>query len=63
MHGPFGFLAGFDSEGLMTEGQMAEGLMAEGQIAVLPAGHPLAAHGRSLDSLALAGPVRTAARP
>ncbi|MER5503023.1 hypothetical protein ABT096_38410 [Streptomyces sp. NPDC002561] len=58
MHGPFGFLAGFDSEGLMTEGQMAEG-----QIAVLPAGHPLAAHGRSLDSLALAGPVRTAARP
>ncbi|WP_187438766.1 hypothetical protein [Streptomyces sp. sk2.1] len=53
MHGPFGFLAGFDSEGLMTEGQFA----------VLPAGQTLAAHGRSLDSLALAGPVRTAARP
>ncbi|MFG3257389.1 LysR family transcriptional regulator [Streptomyces sp. NPDC048172] len=34
MHTPFNSLAGFDSEELMTEGQ----------IAVLPAGHPLAAH-------------------
>jgi DNA-binding transcriptional LysR family regulator len=34
MHAPFNSLAGFDSEELMTEGQ----------IAVLPAGHPLAAH-------------------
>ncbi|GGX69963.1 LysR family transcriptional regulator [Streptomyces minutiscleroticus] len=34
MHKPFNSLAGFDSEELMTEGQ----------IAVLPAGHPLAAH-------------------
>lgn len=33
MHAPFNSLAGFDSEELMTEGQ----------IAVLPAGHPLAA--------------------
>ncbi|MFF4505383.1 LysR family transcriptional regulator [Streptomyces sp. NPDC001401] len=33
MHAPFNSLAGFDSEVLMTEGQ----------IAVLPAGHPLAA--------------------
>uniref|UniRef100_UPI0015EFE1C6 LysR family substrate-binding domain-containing protein n=1 Tax=Streptomyces shenzhenensis TaxID=943815 RepID=UPI0015EFE1C6 len=33
MHKPFNSLAGFDSEELMTEGQ----------IAVLPAGHPLAA--------------------
>ncbi|MET7683300.1 LysR family transcriptional regulator [Streptomyces sp. NPDC005423] len=37
MHKPFNSLAGFDSEELMTEGQ----------IAVLPAGHPLAAR-RSL---------------
>ncbi|SCD97754.1 LysR substrate binding domain-containing protein [Streptomyces sp. BpilaLS-43] len=35
MHAPFNSLTGFDSEELMTEGQ----------IAVLPAGHPLAAHG------------------
>lgn len=34
MHKPFNSLAGFDSEELMTEGQ----------IAILPAGHPLAAH-------------------
>ncbi|MFD8813543.1 LysR family transcriptional regulator [Streptomyces sp. NPDC059627] len=34
MHTPFNSLAGFDSEELM----------AEGQVAVLPAGHPLAAH-------------------
>ncbi|MCE7080637.1 LysR family transcriptional regulator [Streptomyces sp. ST2-7A] len=34
MHTPFNSLAGFDSEELLTEGQ----------IAVLPAGHPLAAH-------------------
>ena len=34
MHAPFNSLAGFDSEELMTEGQ----------IAILPAGHPLAAH-------------------
>ncbi|MDQ0779440.1 DNA-binding transcriptional LysR family regulator [Streptomyces aurantiacus] len=34
MHKPFNSLAGFDSEELMTEGQ----------VAVLPAGHPLAAH-------------------
>ncbi|MEW1846566.1 LysR family transcriptional regulator [Nonomuraea angiospora] len=34
MHTPFNSLAGFDSEQLMTEGQ----------IAILPAGHPLAAH-------------------
>ncbi|MFI6345768.1 LysR family transcriptional regulator [Streptomyces sp. NPDC050560] len=34
MHAPFNSLAGFDSEVLMTEGQSA----------VLPAGHPLAAH-------------------
>ena len=33
MHAPFNSLAGFDSEELMTEGQ----------IAILPAGHPLAA--------------------
>ncbi|MEV6539529.1 LysR family transcriptional regulator [Streptomyces sp. NPDC051665] len=33
MHAPYNSLAGFDSEALMTEGQ----------IAVLPAGHPLAA--------------------
>ncbi|MEW2522244.1 LysR family transcriptional regulator [Actinacidiphila alni] len=33
MHAPFNSLAGFDSEPLMTEGQ----------IAILPAGHPLAA--------------------
>jgi LysR family transcriptional regulator, benzoate and cis,cis-muconate-responsive activator of ben and cat genes len=33
MHAPFNSLAGFDSEELMTEGQ----------VAVLPAGHPLAA--------------------
>ena len=33
MHAPYNSLAGFDSEELMTEGQ----------IAVLPAGHPLAA--------------------
>ncbi|MFB7895716.1 LysR family transcriptional regulator [Streptomyces xiamenensis] len=35
MHAPFNSLAGFDSEELRTEGQ----------IAVLPAGHPLAARG------------------
>ena len=35
MHKPFNSLAGFDSEELMTEGQ----------IAILPAGHPLAARG------------------
>ncbi|MFJ6835467.1 LysR family transcriptional regulator [Streptomyces sp. NPDC091209] len=35
MHAPFNSLAGFDSEELMTEGQ----------IAVLPAGHPLAVRG------------------
>ncbi|MBO0512068.1 LysR family transcriptional regulator [Streptomyces beijiangensis] len=34
MHTPFNSLAGFDSEELMTEGR----------IAILPAGHPLAAH-------------------
>jgi DNA-binding transcriptional LysR family regulator len=34
MHAPFNSLAGFDSEELLTEGQ----------IAILPAGHPLAAH-------------------
>ncbi|MFE1930730.1 LysR family transcriptional regulator [Streptomyces sp. NPDC059474] len=34
MHKPFNSLTGFDSEELMTEGQ----------IAILPAGHPLAAH-------------------
>ncbi|MHC3472884.1 LysR family transcriptional regulator [Streptomyces sp. 7R007] len=34
MHTPFNSLTGFDSEELMTEGQ----------IAILPAGHPLAAH-------------------
>ncbi|WP_159767193.1 LysR family transcriptional regulator [Streptomyces sp. HM190] len=34
MHAPFNSLAGFDSEELTTEGQ----------IAILPAGHPLAAH-------------------
>ncbi|WP_033329656.1 LysR family transcriptional regulator [Streptomyces yerevanensis] len=34
MHAPFNSLTGFDSEELMTEGQ----------IAVLPAGHPLATH-------------------
>ncbi|MGW7545494.1 LysR family transcriptional regulator [Streptomyces sp. NPDC054770] len=34
MHTPFNSLAGFDSEELM----------AEGQVAILPAGHPLAAH-------------------
>ncbi|MCA2177104.1 LysR family transcriptional regulator [Nonomuraea glycinis] len=34
MHTPYNYLAGFDSEELMTEGQ----------IAILPAGHPLAAH-------------------
>ncbi|MEE1942824.1 LysR family transcriptional regulator [Streptomyces sp. TRM 70361] len=34
MHKPFNSLAGFDSEELATEGQ----------IAILPAGHPLAAH-------------------
>lgn len=34
MHAPYNSLAGFDSEELTTEGQ----------IAVLPAGHPLAAH-------------------
>ncbi|MFF4303898.1 LysR family transcriptional regulator [Streptomyces sp. NPDC001601] len=45
MHAPFNSLAGFDSEELMTEGQ----------IAVLPAGHPLAAH-RTL-SLADVGDV------
>jgi DNA-binding transcriptional LysR family regulator len=33
MHAPFNSLAGFDSEALMTEGQ----------VAILPAGHPLAA--------------------
>ncbi len=33
MHAPFNSLAGFDSEELMTEGQ----------VAILPAGHPLAA--------------------
>jgi len=45
MHKPFNSLAGFDSEELMTEGQ----------IAVLPAGHPLAAR-KSL-SLADVGDV------
>lgn len=35
MHAPFNSLAGFDSEELLTEGQ----------IAILPAGHPLAARG------------------
>ncbi|MER6442313.1 LysR family transcriptional regulator [Streptomyces sp. NPDC001185] len=34
MHAPFNSLVGFDSEELMTEGQ----------IAILPTGHPLAAH-------------------
>ncbi|QMU71776.1 LysR family transcriptional regulator [Streptacidiphilus sp. P02-A3a] len=34
MHAPFNSLAGFDSEELQTEGQ----------VAILPAGHPLAAH-------------------
>ncbi|WP_210570823.1 LysR family transcriptional regulator [Streptomyces sp. GESEQ-4] len=34
MHAPFNSLTGFDSEELMTEGQ----------IAILPAGHPLATH-------------------
>ncbi|WP_106976315.1 LysR family transcriptional regulator [Streptomyces rimosus] len=34
MHTPYNSLAGFDSEQLLTEGQ----------IAILPAGHPLAAH-------------------
>lgn len=34
MHAPFNSLAGFESEELMTEGQ----------VAILPAGHPLAAH-------------------
>ncbi|MEX5632731.1 LysR family transcriptional regulator [Parafrankia sp. FMc2] len=34
MHAPFNSLAGFDSEELLTEGQ----------IAILPTGHPLAAH-------------------
>ncbi|RKN09410.1 LysR family transcriptional regulator [Streptomyces radicis] len=34
MHAPFNSLVGFDSEELLTEGQ----------IAILPAGHPLAAH-------------------
>ncbi|WP_030756977.1 LysR family transcriptional regulator [Streptomyces sp. NRRL F-5135] len=34
MHSPYDSLAGFDSEELLTEGQ----------IAILPAGHPLAAH-------------------
>ncbi|MGW2516176.1 LysR family transcriptional regulator [Streptomyces sp. NPDC001617] len=45
MHKPFNSLAGFDSEELMTEGQ----------IAVLPAGHPLAA--RQSLSLADVGDV------
>ncbi|MFI1385718.1 LysR family transcriptional regulator [Embleya sp. NPDC020886] len=34
MHAPFNSLAGFDSEELLTEGQ----------VAILPVGHPLAAH-------------------
>ncbi|MBT2207650.1 LysR family transcriptional regulator [Actinomadura sp. NEAU-AAG7] len=42
MHTPFNSLAGFDSEELLTEGQ----------IAILPAGHPLAARGTlSLDEV------------
>ncbi|MBE1496150.1 DNA-binding transcriptional LysR family regulator [Amycolatopsis lexingtonensis] len=45
MHAPFNSLAGFDSEELMTEGQ----------IAILPAGHPLAA--RKTLSLAEVGDV------
>ncbi|MFI1093687.1 LysR family transcriptional regulator [Streptomyces sp. NPDC020917] len=45
MHAPFNSLAGFDSEELMTEGQ----------IAVLPAGHPLAA--RTSLSVAEAGDI------
>ncbi|CAL9516183.1 HTH-type transcriptional regulator HdfR [Streptomyces sp. enrichment culture] len=44
MHAPFNSLAGFDSEELRTEGQ----------IAVLPAGHPLAARG-SLSLAEVAG--------
>ncbi|MFD8002800.1 LysR family transcriptional regulator [Streptomyces mirabilis] len=45
MHAPFNSLAGFDSEELMTEGQ----------VAILPAGHPLAA--RKTLSLADVGDV------
>jgi len=45
MHAPFNSLAGFDSEELMTEGQ----------IAILPAGHPLAA--RTSLSVAEAGAI------
>ncbi|MFE5328453.1 LysR family transcriptional regulator [Embleya sp. NPDC056575] len=45
MHAPFNSLAGFDSEELMTEGQ----------IAILPAGHPLAA--RATLSLADVGDI------
>ncbi|GAA2975424.1 MULTISPECIES: LysR family transcriptional regulator [Streptomyces] len=49
MHAPFNSLTGFDSEELMTEGQ----------IAVLPAGHPLAAH----SSLSLADVVSVPGLP